>query len=70
MNSDFIVLVTWLRGSEMDLFKSAVRLDRDTQLGQNYKYWNEDEVKSLWREKFDLDEEVHILAIEEIEDIR
>lgn len=70
MNSDFVVLVSWIRKEDMELLKSAVRLNRDTSLGQNYRYWKEDDISKKWAEIFDFDDEVEILEIEEIFDIR
>lgn len=70
MNNDFVVLVSWIRKEDMELLKSAVTLNRDTKLGQNYMYWKEDDISTLWSEIFGHDEEVEILAIEEIFDIR
>lgn len=70
MNSDLIVLVTWVRREDMQLLKSAVRLNRDTSLGQNYMFWKEADVASKWAKIFDHDEQVEILAVEEIFDIR
>ncbi len=70
MNSDLIVLVSWIRISDMQLLKSAVVLNRDTKLRQNYMYWNEEDIKELWSAIFDFDSEVRILEIEEITDLR
>lgn len=70
MNNDLIVLVSWIRISDMQLLKSAVVLSRDTVLGQNYMYWNEEDIKELWSAIFDFDSEVRILEIEEITDLR
>ena len=70
MNNDLIVLVSWIRISDMQLLKSAVVLNRDTKLGQNYMYWNEEDIKELWSAIFDFDSEVRILEIEEITDLR
>lgn len=54
----------------MQLLKSAVVLNRDAKLGQNYMYWNEEDIKELWSAIFDFDNEVRILEIEEITDLR
>ena len=70
MNSDLIVLVSWIKISDMQILKSAVILNRDTELGQNYMYWNEEDTKELWSAIFDFDNEVRILEIEEITDLR
>lgn len=70
MNNDLIVLVSWIRISDMQLLKSAVVLNRDTKLGQNYMYWNEEDIKELWSAIFDFDSEIRILEIEEITDLR
>jgi len=70
MNNDLIVLVSWIRISDIQLLKSAVVLNRDTKLGQNYMYWNEEDIKELWSAIFDFDSEVRILEIEEITDLR
>lgn len=70
MNNDLTVLVSWIRISDMQLLKSAVVLNRDTKLGQNYMYWNEEDIKELWSAIFDFDSEVRILEIEEIIDLR
>ena len=70
MNSELCVLVQWVRREDMILLKSVVRLNRDTKLGQNYMYWKEDDIASEWAEIFDNDDEVEILSIEEIFDIR
>ena len=70
MGSDFVVLVTWVRTSDMELRKTAVKMSRDTLLGQNYQYWNEEDVAKQYAELFDFDEEVKILAVEEIEGVR
>jgi hypothetical protein len=70
MNSEFVVLVTWINLQEMEMFKSAVKLNRDSELGQNYMYWGEEDISKLWAVKFDYDDNVKILAIEEIFDIR
>lgn len=70
MDSNLIVLVSWIRISDMQLLKSAVVLNRDTKLGQNYMYWYEEDIKELWSAIFDFDNEVRILEIEEITDLR
>ena len=70
MNSELCVLVQWIRREDIQLFKSVVRLNRDTKLGQNYMYWKEPDIASEWAEIFDYDSEVEILSVEEILDIR
>ena len=70
MNSDLYILVTWIRKEDMELLKTVIRLNRDTTLGQNYMYWNEENIAELYTEIFDFDEEVVILAVEEIEGVR
>ncbi len=70
MNSEFYVLVTWVRKEDMQLTKSVMQLSRDTELGQGYEYWGEDNIAKLYAERFHFDEEVVILATEEIEGIR
>jgi len=70
MNSELVVLVTWLRKEDMVLNKSAVVLNRDSKLGQNYMYWGEPEIAKRWLALFNYDEEVQILAVEELTDIR
>ena len=54
MDSNFVVLVSWIRKEDMELLKSAVRLNRDSSLGQNYMYWKEDDISKKWAEIFDI----------------
>lgn len=70
MNSTFWIIISWVRKEDMQLLKSIAELNRDTMIGQNYMYWNDKEVAEYYKELFDFDEEVYILAVEEINDFR
>jgi hypothetical protein len=44
--------------------------NRDTKFGQNYMFWNEDNIAKEYAEIFDFDEEVVILKVEELDGIK
>ena len=70
MSSEFYILVTWLRKEDMQLMKSVIHMNRDTSFGQNYMYWNDVIISQEYASHFAFDEEVVILAVEEIDGLR
>ena len=66
MNDTFTILITYIRKEDMDLMRCVTVLNRDTTFGQNYMYWKEDNIEQLYAALFDFDDEVEILAVEEL----
>jgi hypothetical protein len=54
----------------MQLLRYVHHANRDTKFGQNYMYWNEDNIAKEYAEIFDFDEEVVILKVEELDGIK
>lgn len=67
MDSDLWLLITIVRKKDMDMLRYVHNINRDTFLGQNFKYWNEEDVAKEYAEIFDFDEEVVILNVEELD---
>ena len=70
MSSDLWLLITIIRKEDMQLLRYVHHANRDTSLGQNYMYWNEDDMEKEYAEIFDFDEEVVILKVEELDGIK
>ena len=70
MSSDLWLLITIIRKEDMQLLRYVHHTSRDTKLGQNYMYWNEDEIEKEYDYIFDFDEEVVILKVEELDGIK
>lgn len=70
MNSELWLLITIIRKEDMELLRYVHKTDRNTNLGQNYMYWREDDIVKIYVELFDFDEEVVILKVEEIEGMK
>ena len=66
MNDDLYLLITIVRKKDMDLLKYVYKCKLNTEFSQNYMYWNEPDIKQIYSEIFDFDEDVVILAVEEI----
>ena len=67
MSSDLWLLITMVRKEDMQLLRYVHQSNRDTNFGQNYMYWNEDNIAKEYAEIFDFDEEVVILKVEELD---
>ena len=67
MSSDLWLLITMVRKEDMQLLRYVHSTNRDTNFGQNYMYWNEDDIAKEYAEIFDFDEEVVILKVEELD---
>ena len=67
MSSDLWLLITMVRKEDMQLLKYVHQSNRDTKFGQNYMFWNEDNIAKEYAEIFDFDEEVVILKVEELD---
>lgn len=70
MSSDLWLLITIIRKEDMQLLKYVHQSNRDTKFGQNYMFWNEDNIAKEYAEIFDFDEEVVILKVEELDGIK
>lgn len=70
MNDDLYLLITIVRKEDMDLLKYVHKCKLNTEFGQNYMYWNEPSIKQIYSEIFDFDEDVVVLAVEEIDGIK
>ncbi len=70
MGSDLWLLITIVRKEDMEMLRYVHNTNRDTFLGQNFKYWNDEEVAKEYAEIFDYDEEVVILTVEEIDGVK
>ena len=67
MSSDLWLLITIIRKEDMQLLSYVYQSNRDTKFGQNYMFWNEDNIAKEYAEIFDFDEEVVILKVEELD---
>ena len=67
MSSDLWLLITMVRKEDMQLLRYVHPTNRDTKFGQNYMYWNEDDIAKEYAEIFDFDKEVVILKVEELD---
>lgn len=70
MSSDLWLLITIIRKEDMQLLRYVHHANRDTKFGQNYMFWNEDNIAKEYAEIFDFDEEVVILKVEELDGIK
>ena len=70
MSSDLWLLITIIRKEDMQLLRYVHQSNRDTKFGQNYMFWNEDNIAKEYAEIFDFDEEVVILKVEELDGIK
>ena len=70
MSSDLWLLITIIRKEDMQLLRYVHHANRDTSLGRNYMYWNEDDMEKEYAEIFGFDEEVVILKVEELDGIK
>jgi len=67
MSDDLYLIISFVRKEDMRLLKYFLKTKSDTYLGQNYMYWGEEDVAKEYAALFDYDEEVNILAVEEIQ---
>lgn len=70
MSDDLYLLITMVRKEDMYLMRYFHQCKKNTYFGQNYMYWGEKDVKKIYLELFDFDEEVVILAVETIDGIK
>ena len=70
MTDDLYLLITIVRKCDMQMLRYMHQCKINEYLGQNYMYWNEEDVASIYKEIFDLDEEVVILNVEEINGVK
>lgn len=70
MSDDLYLLITIVRKCDMDMLKYVHKCNSNDYFGQNYMYWNEEDVASIYKEIFDFDEEVVILNVETIDGVK
>jgi len=70
MNDDLFLLITIVRKEDMELLRYVHSTKLNSELGQNYKYWCEEDIANIYAEIFDFDNEVVILNVEEIDGIK
>lgn len=70
MTDDLYLLITIVRKCDMQMLKYMHQCKTNDYFGQNYMYWNEEDIASIYKEIFDFDEEVVILNVEEIDGVK
>ena len=70
MSDDLYLLITIVRKCDMEMLRYMHQCKTNDYLGQNYMYWNEEDIASIYKEIFDFDEEVVILNVEEIDGVK
>jgi hypothetical protein len=68
MDDNLTILVTYVNKYTFETFKYVVKLKTDTALGQNYRYYREEDVISLFP-KPNNDENLVVINVEEIDGI-
>jgi len=70
MTDDLYLLITIVRKCDMQMLRYMHQCKTNDYFGQNYMYWNEEDIASIYKEIFDFDEEVVILNVEEIDGVK
>ena len=70
MSDDLYLLITIVRKCDMEMLRYMHQCKTHDYFGQNYMYWNEEDIASIYKEIFDFDEEVVILNVEEIDGVK
>lgn len=70
MTDDLYLLITIVRKCDMQMLRYMHQCKTNGYFGQNYMYWNEEDIASIYKEIFDFDEEVVILNVEEIDGVK
>ncbi len=52
MSSDLWLLITMVRKEDMQLLRYVHQSNRDTNFGQNYMYWNEDDIAKTMMQRY------------------
>ena len=70
MSDDLYLLITIVRKCDMQMLRYMHQCKSSEYFGQNYMYWNEEDIASIYKEIFDFDEEVVILNVETIDGVK
>lgn len=70
MTDDLYLLITIVRKCDMQMLRYMHKCKTNDHFGQNYMYWNEEDISSIYKEIFDFDEEVVILNVETIDGLK
>ncbi len=68
MDDNLTILVTYINKETLEMFKYAMKLKRDTPLGQNFKFYREEDVIPLFP-KPDNYKDLVVINVEEIDGV-
>lgn len=66
MDDNLTILVTYINRETLEMFKYVMKLKRDTLLGQNFKFYREEDIIPLFP-KPDNNKNLVIINVEEID---